>query len=444
VGSTHTYGGGTFGQCREAVITEVEPGGPADRAGLTPGLVVSKANGQPLRDVIDWRWESDGPAVDLDVIAGEATLRLRLEREAGETWGFSFGDVLFDGVRTCRNACAFCFMAQLPPGLRRALYVRDDDYRLSFLQGNFVTLTNLTHADVDRIIEQSLSPLYVSLHAVTPAVRNELVCAQEDRALQIMDELLASGIELHVQIVLVPGVNDGDELEASLQWLAARGGIRSVGVVPLGYTRHQQRFTFSYETAPAASQVLDQLDPWRSAFLERDGIRWVHAADEFYLNAGRSLPPAEAYDGFPQFENGIGLVRDFTDEVRSLTTADGLKRNADVAGSLRPVVVTGTLFAPVLRSLLSDAGLGPAVEVLPVENAFFGGNVSVAGLLAGADIVRAVCDHGGRGLFLVPTVIFNEQGVTIDDVSREEIRASCGAQVEFLAPDARALLSGIL
>ncbi|MBE0416446.1 MAG: DUF512 domain-containing protein [Coriobacteriia bacterium] len=423
----------------------MEPGGPADRAGLSPGVVISTANGRSLRDVIDWRWESDGRKVEIEILAEGETRCIGLERDSGETWGFSFSHVLFDGVRTCRNACAFCFLAQLPPGLRPALYVRDDDYRLSFLQGNFVTLTNLTGEDIDRVVEQHLSPLYVSLHAVTPAVRAELVCPREDRALEVADELLAEGIDLHVQIVLVPGVNDGLELDASLTWLAAREGVRSVGVVPLGYTRHQTRFSHSYESALAAAAVLDELEPWRTAFRERDDICWVHAADEFYLNAGRPVPPAEAYDGFPQFENGIGLLRDFTDEFLAVVTAEGLSGSVPaVPEGLRATVVTGTLFAPALTSLLDDAGVRDAFDVLAVDNTFFGGNVSVAGLLTGADVSRAVWAHGADTHVLIPSVIFNEDGVTLDGLSADEISAACGRRVEFVAPHACALLSGIL
>ena len=181
-------------------------------------------------------------------------------------------------------------MTQLPTGLRRALYLRDDDYRLSFLQGNFVTLTNLSDADVDRIVEQRLSPLYVSLHAVEPEVRAKLVCAREDRALERFDELLDGGIELHVQIVLVPGVNDGDELEGTLAWLAEREGVASVGVVPLGYTAHQERFAQFVRPTGGRRAVIDQVEPWHDAMRERDGAGWVYLADEFYLAAGRPSP----------------------------------------------------------------------------------------------------------------------------------------------------------
>lgn len=439
-----TYGSRSIEPGARSTIEYVEPGTSAARAGLSPGLAIVRANGRSLRDVIDWRWESDGASVDLEVSDGEGTHAVRMERNPGEAWGFAFTDVLFDGVRTCSNSCTFCFMTQLPRGLRRALYVRDDDYRLSFLQGNFVTLTNLAAADVDRIIEQHLSPLYVSLHAVTPEVRAALVCARDDRALEFTDELLSEGIEVHVQIVLVPGVNDGDELENSLRWLAARDGVLSVGIVPLGFTRHQQRFATSYGEASAARSVLDQLEPWQVAFQQRDDIRWVYAADEFYLNAGRPAPPSEAYDGFPQYENGIGLLRDFEDEFvtvlgERLDTSDTL-----LAMDARPTVITGTLFAPALRALLTAHGLGERVDVLAIENRFFGGNVSVAGLLTGEDVVRALATYEGDARFIIPRIIFNDDGLTLDDVSEEQIRASCAAPVEFVDPSAHALLSGIL
>ncbi|MDP2233460.1 MAG: PDZ domain-containing protein, partial [Actinomycetota bacterium] len=226
------------------VVARVEPGSPAARAGVRPAERILRANGRVLTDVIAWWWESDGASVTVTIAGSDDTVReVVLARDAAEPWGIDFATALFDEVRTCRNTCAFCFMAQLPRGLRRALYVRDDDFRLSFLSGNFITLTNLGDHDVARITGEHLSPLHVSLHAVTPAVRERLVCAREDRALIRFDELIEGGIDLHVQIVLVPGENDGAELEATLTWLAEREGVLSVGIVPLGYTAHQQRFS---------------------------------------------------------------------------------------------------------------------------------------------------------------------------------------------------------
>ena len=313
------YGGHVPAVSGGGVVGAVEPGSPAAEAAVRPGDIVVSVDGQPLRDVIDWQWCSDGDSLEVDVLHdGTSAETISLRRQFGEPWGVSFTEAVFDGVRTCRNRCAFCFMTQLPRGLRGALYLRDDDYRLSFLQGNFITLTNLSDTDVERIAEQNLSPLYVSLHAVTPVVRAELICAREDRALERLDDLLASGIEVHVQIVLVPGINDGDELERSLSWLAEREGVVSVGIVPLGYTSHQGRFARSYEDATSAEAIIEQIGPWQRAFRERDGVTWVYLADEFYLSAGVEVPLAVEYDGYPQYENGIGLVRDWLDSTTRL------------------------------------------------------------------------------------------------------------------------------
>jgi putative radical SAM enzyme (TIGR03279 family) len=297
-------------------IASIEPESPADQAGLQVGEVVVAVEGQPLRDVVDWLWLADGATVALTVEDADGdTYETILEREWFQSWGLEFDGVVFDGIRECDNACSFCFVAQLPDGLRRSLYVRDDDYRLSFLAGNFVTLTNLSDYDVDRIIEQRLSPLHVSLHAVDDDVRRRLMCpGVEDRTLEFVDRLTAAGIELHIQFVLVPGVNDDDVLERSLEWLEARPDIVSVGVVPVGATRFQTRISTAYDTPEACAAVLGQVARWAERMRVDRGVGWVYAADEFYLQAGETLPSWDDYDGFPQFENGIGMARAFLDE----------------------------------------------------------------------------------------------------------------------------------
>ena len=290
------------------MVSSVDVGGPAHRAGIAADDVVVSADGAKLRDILDWQWHSDGLSLDVAVQSAEGTVRdVSLVREPGEPWGIEFADAIFDRIRVCSNNCAFCFMAQLPEGMRSSLYLRDDDFRLSFLHGNFISLTNLSDEDVERIAEQHLSPLYISLHAVDPDVRRELVCAREDRALERFDQLVEEGIDLHVQIVLVPGVNDGDRLDETLTWLAEREGVVSVGIVPLGYTRHQERYDRSYADQIAAATVIQQVQRWQFAMKERDGVSWVHLADEFYLNARAPMPTAEWYDDFPQYENGIGI-----------------------------------------------------------------------------------------------------------------------------------------
>jgi len=369
-----------------------------------------------------------------------------MAREPDEPWGIDFAEVLFDGVRTCHNRCAFCFMTQLPSGLRRPLYLRDDDFRLSFLQGNFISLTNLDDADVHRIAEQRLSPLYVSLHAVSPGVRQELICAQEDRALERFDQLLGAGIDLHVQIVLVPGVNDGPELELTLRWLAKREGVASVGIVPLGYTRYQERFREGYTQPSVSSGVIDRVVPWQEAFRERDGVTWVYLADEFYLCAGTEVPPAEEYDGYPQFENGIGITRSFIDEFEAVRTmvADRSRRLADAG--LSAAIVTGSLAASTLRRAIESAVAPGSVRLLEVPNDFFGGNVSVAGLLVGEDLLKSISADAQRGLatvYLLPDVLFNADGVTLDDMTLDDLAGATGVDLRVLSCDAAGVLEGL-
>ncbi|NTW27949.1 MAG: DUF512 domain-containing protein [Coriobacteriia bacterium] len=423
------------------MIAAVDVGSPAALAGLTPGDILAHADDQPLRDVIDWQWLADNASVTVEV-AGEPARRTTLTREASQTWGVTFADTVFDGVRTCRNNCAFCFMTQLPKGLRPALYLRDDDFRLSFLQGNFITLTNLFDADLGRIAEQFLSPLYVSLHAIDRDVRAALVCAQEDRALERFDELLDAGIEMHVQIVLVPGINDGPVLERTLTWLAEREGVLSVGVVPLGYTAHQERFSGSFESAQAARAVIAQVTPWQEAFRKRDGITWLYLADEFYLNAEVDIPPARYYDDFPQYENGIGLVRSFIDDSFELHDQfeDAVLR---LQGHPAVTLVSGMLFAPVLERLLAETDPHAHIQVLAVENRFFGGNVSVTGLLVGSDLVPAITEQAQGAIVLVPDVVVNADGLLLDDVPASQLGTLSRKDVRLVSCDAAGLLSAL-
>jgi putative radical SAM enzyme (TIGR03279 family) len=431
------------------LVAAVEAGGPGARAGICPGDVIVSAGGRPLPDVIEWMWRADGTSVEVTVAAqGGAERSLTITRELDEGWGVEFASVVFDGIRECENACSFCFVGQLPPGLRPSLYVRDDDYRLSFLAGNFVTLTNVDDADVARIVEQRLSPLHVSVHAVDPEVRARLICPTvEDRALERVDALLAGGIELHAQVVLMPGVNDGGVLERTLAWLAARPGVASVGVVPVGTTRHAGSGLAGYRTPEAAAAVLAKLRPWQSRMRAERGTTWVHAADEFHLTARAHLPAWEDYDSFPQFENGIGMTRAFLDELAELVAGFG-GRGPHACGV---VLVTGELFGTVLEALartLSEEGC--PVRVLPVRNELFGDTVTVAGLLGGSDLeaailadARARTGAGARETYLLPDVVLNDDGLTLDGYDLERIAQGAGADVRLVSCDAAGLVTAL-
>jgi putative radical SAM enzyme (TIGR03279 family) len=325
----------------------VDPGSPADDAGLEPGMRVLTAAGHTLHDTLDWLWYASEDEVPITVLtaAGEPPEEAVLERNPGESWGLGFAEELFDGVHTCCNACVFCFMTMLPQGMRPALYLRDDDFRLSFSSGNFVTLTNITDEELERIIEQHLSPLNVSLHAVTPDVRARLMGKNAPRGLEVLERLLAAGIEVHAQVVLMRGYNSGEELDRTLQWVSEHPGITSLGIVPYGYTRyaHIQDAGFNAEQA---QQVINQLTPWQQRSRQQTTRTRYHLADGFYTLANpytpmlekghrglppmsrhprvgggkhtsmlrQALPPAEHYDGYPQYDDGIGMLRAFIDE----------------------------------------------------------------------------------------------------------------------------------
>lgn len=427
------------GSCR-AVIKSVDEGSPAWEAGLEPGMVLTHVEGVPLRDIIEWRWWADGFEVEVTLDTGEVAY---LERELGQEWGLEFDDVLFDGILTCRNACSFCFLTMLPEHMRGTLYVRDDDYRLSFLQGNFVTLTNLTDSDVERIIEYDLQPLHVSLHAVSPEARRELIGANAPRGMEALERILDAGLCVHTQLVVCPGVNDGEELERTFEWVEAHPGVLSCGIVPLGYTKFQSHFSSSFSDDPeAAARVVEQVEAYQRRSRENGGATRYHIGDEFYLDAGLEFPPASVYDGYPQFHDGIGMMRSFIDDWEE-STAQIARLAESLAGKPPVTVVVGTAFARVLGRLVADSPLAAHVELLPVENAFFGGNVDVTCLLVGEDIARALKRADPRGPVIVSKQTLNADGVFLDDMTVERLEQLSGCSIELCTYSVNELLAAV-
>ena len=387
-----------------ARIVAVEPESPADDAGFTPGCYLTTVDGEPLRDIIDWRWLAADDVIcvgyiDLDGEAGE----VELEREPGERWGFEFDGVLFDSVKLCRNACVFCFMRQLPDGVRPSLVLRDDDFRLSFLSGTFVTLTNLKPEDEARIIEQRISPLRVSLHASEPELRRRMIGKHAAHGLAALDRLLAAGIEAHAQIVLMPGVNDGEALRETLEWAWERPGINGVGIVPLGFTKHQTALHESFTTPEAARGVIDVIAPFQQRARAERGTPWVFAADEFYVNAFGAatpahIPPASDYGDYDMFEDGIGIVRSYVDEFEEVCENGLAARAAEAlaARNLTARYIIGEAMQPFLDAMIANSPLAGRLVPLTVRNDYFGGNVNVTGLLTASDIAPAIRKESGR------------------------------------------------
>lgn len=444
------------------IVSSVDGDSPAQRAGIAPGDVITHAEGIELADALDWLWYADEADVEVAVLRGgegEAEYVL-IERESGEPWGIEWVDALFDGVRRCHNDCTFCFIKQLPAEMRSTLNIRDDDFRLSFLQGNFITLTNLTDDDVERIVEQHLSPLHVSVHAVTPAVREKLIGRNHEKGLERLDQLLDSGIEVHTQIVLVPGVNDAKELDLTLAYLAERRpGILSVGIVPVAHTDHltgcgvdgaplvadkvQPSFTGQAQSAVVIAQVQSYQFESRAA----TGETFVHLADEFYIEAHAPFPLPEWYDDFPQYENGIGMVVSYVADIKELAKELYAAVEAISPDSHGATVVVGELATGTMLGTLSALHAGGRVRVLPVKNRFFGGNVTVTGLLTGSDIVAAIRYDAAHleqpTRYIVPAIIFNTDQLTLDGFTRERISEESGADIVFVDATAAGLLEGL-
>ncbi len=426
------------------MVATVRPRTPAGAAGLVAGDRILAINGRALRDAIDFQFYGAEDRLVLSVDRDGARRTLRLTRGAARELGVELQPPRPGDIATCANKCVFCFIHQLPRGMRRSLYVKDDDFRLSFLHGNYITLSDLDEPSFERILEQRLSPLYVSVHATDPALRWTLLGRPRHSAeiLPRLERLAKAGIRVHAQVVLCPGLNDGPHLERTVHELAPlHPHVATTAVVPVGLTRHRERLpALRTLTDAEAIALVDTVAGWQTRFRARLDSRFVFLGDEVYLQAGRPLPPAEAYEGFPIAEDGIGLVRRFEDGfVRT--------RVRPSVGRLRRVtVVSGTLYAPRLARLLEGlAWPGLHAPVVAVPNDFFGGSVAVAGLLTGQDIQRHLAARGDLGeAVLVPAVALRDgEGVFLDDLTPADVARALGVAVVAVGPDPRALLRAL-
>ncbi|MEA3076842.1 MAG: hypothetical protein QOF60_1750 [Actinomycetota bacterium] len=443
-------------------VTAVAPDSPAARAGVLPGDEVVAMNGQQPRDVIQYRLLADEADLELAVDRGGLELTITVEKAEGELLGIEVSSALFDQVRTCDNHCEFCFIYQLPPGLRKSLYLKDDDYRLSFLYGNFTTLTRFTEADLERVVTEGLSPLFVSIHATDPEVRTRMLRNRRGAtSLRWLRALLDAGVEVHGQVVVCPGLNDGAILDDTLAGvLDEYPELATMCAVPLGISRYSNEPAMRSHTVDEARAVLDVVEAWQATFLDVLGRRLVYAADEYYLLAQRPFPPASAYDGFPQHENGIGIVRTFEAEFAGATdVAGGVKPGffawvegapaegyrAPRLGSATTPLRTGASQTAVLTGEYGAAVLGPLlagredVRVIAVENTFFGGNIGVAGLMVGEDLARVLAAEPEGDRYLLPDVCLSN-GTFLDGTTPADLPRP----VEVVATDGHALRKALV
>ncbi|MHB0977008.1 MAG: DUF512 domain-containing protein [Candidatus Aquicultorales bacterium] len=428
------------------IIHEVVEDSIASEAGVRAGDRLLQVNGEPLLDVLDYQYLVDAPRLELSLLRGEEQLSLAVELEPGDTLGLRFETSLFDGIRRCRNDCVFCFVDQLPEDVRQSLKVKDDDYRLSFLYGNFITLTNLTKRDIERIKKLRLSPLYVSLHTLNPRLHADMLRpAGDDLAIETFHDLLGSGIRMHVQIVLCPGLNDGAELASTLEKLAGLEGVASVGIVPVGLTAHRRNLrSLRPPNRSEALELVATTARLQERMVDLRGEPWVYLADEFYAAHGLPLPPLERYADFPQIENGIGLARAFLEDVDDALRAFSGKSLTERSRKHR-TVLTGRLAKPYLDEAAGRIRrrLGIELEVVPVANRFLGESVTVAGLVAGADIAGIAGSLSARSA-IIPDIMLNDDGLFVDDMTPSDVETLTGVVLEIVPSDGSGFVDWVL
>ena len=428
---------------RGAVVAGVAPGSIGEEMGIEPGDRVLSINGQPVDDILDYRYLADDQDLEVEIgkSSGEVWI-LEIEKDYGESLGLEFDVVVF---RPCVNKCLFCFVDQLPPGMRKSLYVKDDDYRLSFLYGNFISLTNLTRRDWEKILGMRLSPLYISVHATDPDIRSRIFGSNKARnVMRDLKRLKEHGIEAHAQVVLCPGINDGKVLEQTINDLGSLWpAVKSVGIVPVGITGFREALPrLTPVTKEEARALICQVDEWQTQFRKDMGLGFVYLADEFYVKAGESFPEPGYYDGYPQIENGIGLTVDFLDELQGI-----LPEFTAIESPGEPTyVICGRSAEPMFRTVareLEQAGID--LRVIPVTNHFFGGQVTVTGLLTGHDIVMALGKQFEGERVLLPKTMLREDGtVLLDNMTVSELALTSGALIQVVEPNPGALMDAIL
>jgi putative radical SAM enzyme (TIGR03279 family) len=421
-------------------VRDVETGSLAERAGFHSGDRIARVNGSPVKDPIDFQVASSESRLLFEVERRGETYEVDVERREGEALGFDFDEMR---LRRCNNKCVFCFLHQMPGGMRRSLYFEDDDYRLSFLHGSYVTLTNVKDDDLQRIVDQGLTPQYISVHATDPGLRQQLLGRRHETVsiLERIDLLASSGIEMHAQVVICPGWNDGEHLERTVRDLHDRyPAVRSVALVPVGLTRYRDHLPeLTAVTAEGAAAYVADAERWGRAFVEAGGERFVYPGDELFLLTGRPPPPRDYYDAFPQIENGIGMVRAFLDRWEQ--DRDPIESLQET--SLHLALVTGQLarsfLEPMVAQLPADGGL--RAEVVAVANDFFGHGITVSGLLTGQDIIAAV-RGGDWDLVVLPPNAINGDGLTLDDLSVPQIEAAAGIPITVGSYDLAETLRG--
>ena len=427
-------------------IMGVTAGSPAEKKRIRPGDILLQMNGRDIEDVLDYRFYLTEPRLQLLLREPSGRERtVRIKKEEYEDIGLQFETYLMDKQRACRNKCAFCFIDQLPPGLRDTLYFKDDDSRLSFLFGNYITLTNLSEHEADRIVSMHISPINISVHTTNPALRCQLMGNRfAGDSLAHLRRFAQAGIRINCQLVLCPGLNDGEELDRTMADLAAlMPSVESVAAVPVGLTRFREGLTaLRPYTAEEAAALIDQIEAFGESLLAKTGNRLVYPADEFYVKAGRPLPGIAFYGELSQLENGVGLMALLADQFR-----EALEVCGDAPRGSRLTLATGVAAAPFLRGLIDEAAKkwhNLQIDVVPIRNAFFGETIDVAGLVTGGDLIRQLQGRAGERVLIPDVMLRHERDKFLDDVTPAQVEEALGVPLTVTPVDGAALVDALL
>ena len=430
-------------------ITSVEPGSPARRARIQKGDTLISINGNAITDVLDYRFYMTDEHLEILLCDQEKKLRtVVVEKDEYDDLGLEFETYLMDRQMGCKNACIFCFVDQTPPGMRKSLYFKDDDTRMSFLFGNYTTLTNLKEGDIQRIIKMHISPINISIQTMNPALRVQMMKNPfAGESLKFVRMLTEGGIKINTQIVLCPGYNDGEQLEYSLSELAKLGpNVQSIAVVPVGLTRYREKLTPLRGFFPQeAVEVVKTMERWGEYFCKEYGTRTAYASDEFYILAGKDFPPYEFYEDFAQLENGVGMMtlmqHDFTQALKEAQLEQS-------PAAHRCTIATGQLAYPMMQNFaerVQQAFPQVQVQVKKIRNDFWGPTITVAGLITGQDLLAQLegLDLGSE-LLIPANMLRHEQDRFLDDLTLEQVQETLGVPVLPVENDAFELLARML
>ena len=427
------------------IVENIIKGSIADEIGLEPGDEILSINGNKIVDIIDYKYQISDEYITLEIksIDGEI-VTVEIDKEYDEDLGIEFTNPLIAKAKRCSNNCIFCFINQLPSGMRETLYFKDDDSRLSFLQGNFITLTNMSDEEIDRIIKYRISPINVSVHTTNPELREKMLCNKRaGKIFEILKKFDEAGLDINCQVVAVPGINDGFELDRTIRDLyTLKNSVSSVAIVPVGITKYRDNLPeikpYQEETS---EEIITQVTDLQNEFLEESGSRFVFLADEFYILAGAGIPEEEEYEGYPQIENGVGLVRSFYEEiVFELENIDIDKRHGDFT------IVTGALAYDFMKNIakkVMEKLINIKIDVIAIENKFFGETITVACLVTGGDIINELKNKNIDRILIPDVMLRKDTDYFLDDITLSDIKNQLGADIYVTSVDGGDFISKI-